>query len=357
MDDVALRALRLRAHRLTAPAADPVAAAGHMLAVQSQEFWGGRWALAVRSRGAPTLRDLDRAFDDGALVRSWTQRGTIHTLAAADLGWMLALTAARQFRLAAGRLRQLELDEDVFRAAERLAVAALGGGGRLTRAEFAALLEGAGIATAGQRGIHVLQVLHWRGVLCHGPVVPRAGGVTREQYLVATADWIPDAAIPVDPAAEAFARFVDGHGPATVRDFAWWSGLTLAACREAAAGAGDRVRIVGDDPEPRYVSVSTPRARADAPAVIALPPFDEYYIACIDRDRVCDPARQRVVGPGANGMVSPIVLADGVVVGRWTHSRALGARGAAPAEVFDPAEVPDEAVTAALDRYAAFVAG
>lgn len=357
MDDVAFRARRLRAHRLSAPAADPVAAARHMLAVQSQEFWGGRWALAVRSRGAPTVRDLDRAFDDGALIRSWTQRGTIHTLAATDLGWMLTLTAERQLRLAAGRLRGLGLDEDAFRRAERLVTAALRGGDRLTRAGFAALLEADGVETAGQRGVHLLQVLHWRGVLCHGPVVPREGAMTREQYLVAPGDWIPDAAAPPDPAVEAFVRFIDGHGPATVRDFAWWTGLTLAVSRAAAAAADDRVRVVEEDPEPRYAAVVVPRARAGAPTVVALPSFDEYALSAIDRDRVCTPARQALVGPGANGMVAPVLVADGEVVGRWTHSRALSATGAARAEVFEGAAVPDREVEAALDRYTAFIAG
>src|SRR5690606_36837851 len=51
MDVTALRAQRLRSHRLSAPAASVADAAAHLLATQAQEFWGGRWALALRSRG------------------------------------------------------------------------------------------------------------------------------------------------------------------------------------------------------------------------------------------------------------------------------------------------------------------
>jgi hypothetical protein len=327
-----------------------------MAAVQSQEFWGGRWALAVRTRGEVRLSDVDRAFDRGHLVRSWTQRGTIHTCAAEDLDWLLRLTAERQMRLAAGRHRQLGLDEETFHAAERAVRSALRGGGRLTRAEFTRVLEVAGLDPTGQRGIHLLQVLSWRGVVCHGPVVPRPGSVTREQYLVLCEEWITGASHPPDATAELFVRYIDGHGPATAGDFAWWSGLTLTVCREAARVAEDRVRVIEGEGDRLYVSRSRPRVSADAAEVVALPAFDEYYLSYLDRDRVCAVPHQALVGPGANGMVTPLILADGVVAGKWTHSRAVGRREAARAEMFDFPDVAEAAVTAALDRYAAFVA-
>ncbi len=71
-----------------------------MLATQAQEFWGGRWALAARTRGEPTVRDVDAAFDRGEIVRSWTMRGTIHVIPARDLAWVLSVTGERQFRQA-----------------------------------------------------------------------------------------------------------------------------------------------------------------------------------------------------------------------------------------------------------------
>ncbi|WP_159501172.1 winged helix DNA-binding domain-containing protein [Microbacterium sp. 18062] len=352
------RAERLCAHRLTAPAADPVAAARHMLAVQAQEFWGGRWALALRSRREPGLSRVDAAFDRGRLVRSWTMRGTIHICPAEDLGWLLEATAERQLRSAASRHRELGLDADAFARSERAVRAALRGGGRLTRGEVNAVIEGAGVDTAGQRGIHLLQALSWRGVLCHGPVVPRPGTVTREQYLVLVEDWVTDAARPADPRTELFVRYIDGHGPATVADFVWWSGLTLGAARDAAAAAGDRVERRGDGSAATYRARRRPRRDPGRPGVVALPPFDEYYISYADRDVACGPEHRALVGPGANGMVRPTILDGGGVVGTWTHSRAVGRHdGAARAAVFPGASVDPAAVDAALDRYAAFVTG
>lgn len=348
---------RLRSHRLTAPAPSPEAAARHMLAVQAQEFWGGRWALAVRSRGAITMRDVDAAFDRGELVRAWTQRGTLHIVPAEDLAWMLSLTAGRQLRQAAARHRELGLDAEVLARAERTVRAALRGGNRLTRAEFLSTLERGGIDPAGQRGIHTLQSLTLRGVTVLGPVVPRAGAPTREQYIVPADEWIRASAAPTDPLAELAARFVASHGPAGVRDLAWWAGIPVTAAREAFEAAGGRVAAVGGGADPPHVAAgASPRRAASAPRLLALPPFEEYYLSYVDRSVPVAPEFLGVIGPARNGMVRPILVDRGRVVGVWKPSLAVGRHTEHPLpELFAPAD-PDE-VRAALVRYAAFVTG
>lgn len=348
---------RLRSHRLSAPAASVTDAATHMLAVQAQEFWGGRWALAVRTRAAVTLRDVDAAFDRGDLVRAWTMRGTLHIVPARDLAWMLSLTGERQLRMAAPRHRELGLDADVLARSARITRTALAGGDRLTRTELLATLDRGGIDTAGQRGIHILQALALRGITVAGPVVPRAGGPTREQHLLLAEEWIRDTDVPSDPLAELAARFIGSHGPASARDLAWWAGLPLGTARAAVAAAEGRVVAVEDGPDPAHVAAAVPPRRAAfAPRVLALPPFEEYYLSYADRTVPCAPEFLTAVGPSKNGIVRPILVEDGRVVGVWAHSLAVGRHADHPVpELFAPADA--EGVAAALARYAAFVTG
>ncbi|BDV29953.1 winged helix DNA-binding domain-containing protein [Microbacterium terricola] len=350
-------ARRLRSHRLAAPAPTVADAAAHMLATQGQEFWGGRWALAARTAGNPSVRDVDAAFDRGEIVRSWTMRGTIHIVPARDLGTVLSVTGDRQFRSAAATHRREGLDAREFARAERIALGALAGGGRLSRRELFEVLEQGGVSTAGQRGYHVLVGLSVRGLVCQGPVVPREGGPTREQYIVRTDEWLSDVATPADPLAEMFARFIASHGPAGARDFAWWSGLPLGQARLAAAAAADRLELVDETPEPVWIAAgSAPRRSATASAVLALPPFEEYFISYADRTVPCAPEFLRAVGPGLNGIVRPIIVADGTIVGVWAHSLAVGRHANDPVpELFVPGVVPDEEVAAALDRYRTFI--
>ncbi|KJL24756.1 hypothetical protein RN51_00906 [Microbacterium oxydans] len=340
-----LRSERLRSHRLTAPARTVTDAAHHMLAVQSQDFTAGRWALAVRTRGEPTLRDVDRAFDRGDIVRAWTMRGTLHTVPARDIGWMLQVTAGRQRQQAASRHRGLGIDDDMIAAAVRALTPRLRDGGS-TRAEVFEALEGIGIDPAGQRGIHLLFTLTIDGLICQGPIVARAG-VAREQRFVLVEEHIREHATPDDPLAELFVRYVDGHGPAGVADFAWWSGLTLGQSREAAERAAARV---ADVDEGLFVARRPPRRASGAPSVHALGAFDEYYISYADRTAVCDPAYLAAIGPGKNGMVRPTILEQGRVIGTWSHASATRD---APPELFEEPEDP-EAVATALARFARF---
>lgn len=357
MDPFTLRTTRLRSHRLTAPARAVADAARHMLAVQAQEFWAGRWALAARTAGAPTLRGVDRLFNRGALVRAWTQRGTLHVVPAEDLRWMLRVTGERQLRMAATRYRELGLDDEALATVERVLRGALRGGNRLTRAELFDVLQKAGVEPSGQRGVHAVQNLALRGILCQGPVVPRTGGISREQLFVLAEEHILESAAPDDPAAEMFVRYIVGHGPARAEDFAWWAGLTLGAARAAAEAAMDDERIRQID-EGMFIASSMPRRNPSAASIVALGSFEEYYISYTDRTLACPAEHLAAVGPAKNGMVRPILLVDGLVVGTWRHSTAVGRHADdAVAELLTADVIDDVDVAAALDRYAAFVAG
>lgn len=354
MDLVALRAERLRAHRLRSPADSVAAAAAHMTATQAQEFWGGRWALASRTAGAPTLRDVDAAFaQPGGLVRSWTQRGTLHIVPAADLSWILSVTAERQTRQYAGVHRGLGIDAEILSRAEKAARAALAGGNRITRAEFAAVLEGLGIDPSRMRGNHVFSALALREVVVLGPVVPREGGPTREQYVVAPEDWIPAAAQPADPLAELFVRYIRSHGPAGIGDFGWWAGVPKGLSQRARDGAGDRV--VEAEAGLFVTADESPPVAAVAP-VLALPSFEEYYLSYLDRTTACAPEFTRRIGPSMNGIVKPVLVADGEIVGLWSHSVAAGKHHLAPVpELFGEADADE--VERALARFGRFITG
>lgn len=357
MENFAIREERLRSHRLSAPAATIAEAARHMLATQGQEFWGGRWAVASRTRGAPSVRDVDAAFDRGEIVRSWTMRGTIHVIPAEDLAWVLSITGERQARQAAGVRRAEAIDAAEIGRAERAARAALAGGNRMTRKELAEVWEAAGVSTAKQRGYHLLVALSLLGVICQGPVVPRESGPTREQYIVLAEDWIRSSVTPADPLAEFFFRYIASHGPAGPRDFAWWTGLPLGVARTAAAAASDRLRTVAEEPEPQYVvDHPVPRRSATAPEVLALPPFEEYYLSYVDRTVPCAPEFLKAIGPSMNGIVRPILVARGEIVGVWTHSVAVGRHADDPVpELFTPGAATDDEVSTALTRYRDFI--
>ena len=103
--------------------------------------------------------------------------------------------------------------------------------GPLTRAQLGERLSAAGLRTAGQALVYLLFLAGLRGVSVRGPM---AGP---EQAYVLARDWLgPPPALDRDAALGWLARrYLAGHGPATERDLAKWSGLPLR-CRPEWAG-------------------------------------------------------------------------------------------------------------------------
>lgn len=355
MDLARLRALRLRHHRLTAPAWTVTDAARHLLCVQSQDYWGGRLAIAMRARNGRASQ-VDAAYDRGELVRAWTQRGTLHTVAARDLRWVLAVTAERTIAQSATRRAQLGLDDATLARARETIVGALSGGHALTRAEALDLWEAAGISTARGRGYHLLFHIALSGLICWGPTVRRDGLEPREQRIVLVDEWIAEHESPDDPLVEMFARYVAGHGPASPEDFAWWAGITKGDARRAAAGAAERLDTTDAGGATLFVSPAAPRRSPGAPSTHALPTFEEYYIAYADRSRVAEFDVMAAAGPGANGMVRSLLIHEGEVVGLWKPPPPTQRATAEPTfELLRPA--PEQAIRAALERAMAVLRG
>lgn len=284
----------------TSGAATPQAVVSHLGALQAQDYLGALWAVGLRTREA-TEADVERAIEERRIVRCWPMRGTLHFVAAEDVRWMLDLLAPRALQRHRTRLeRDFSLDAAALRRCRTAAAKALRGGKSLTRAELYSALDRAGIATANGRGLQIVFALAHERVICFGA---RRG---KQPTFVLLDEWLPPA--PPRPRDEALAelarRYFTSHGPATLADFLWWSGLTAKEGREAMA-------LAGPVPEPRRVT-HKPMARL-------LPPFDEYTVAYRDRSAIVAPEFARRVNAGG-GMISAVVVLDGRVTGNWKRS-------------------------------------
>ena len=205
---------------------DPAAVVRWFGAVQAQDYLGGLWAVGLRTRGA-TESSVEAAIARGDFVRTWPMRGTLHFVAAADVRWMLALLTPRVHAGVSARWRQLELDHKVMARSAKVAEQALVGGKRVRRDAMYAMWNEAGIATHDSRGLHILGYLARTGLICFGP---RDG---KQHTFTLVEEWLPTAR-PLErdiALGELARRYFTSHGPATVHDFAWWSGLTVTDAR------------------------------------------------------------------------------------------------------------------------------
>ena len=165
--DVAHHRIRnLRISRLL-PCASAIEVVRHLAAVQSQEYPSGKWSVGHRTRGVSDA-DLDRAFEEGQILRTHVLRPTWHFVLPADIRWLLELTGPRVHALNAYYARQGGLDDDALLAGQRALAHALEDGRHLTRAELVTVLLQAGFDLKGLGLAYMIMHAELNGVICSG---------------------------------------------------------------------------------------------------------------------------------------------------------------------------------------------
>ena len=290
-----------------------------LVGLQAQD--PGAASLQARARSSGLAREdvREALVGNRSIVRAWCMRGTLHLVSADDLRWIVSLLGER-FITAGGRRRaELGLDERSTERGVRVIVEALSENGPLSRNMLFDRLAAAGIPHEGQAGIHLVRTAGLEGHLCYGP---EQNG---QETFVLVNDWIKGVR-PLsdkDAAVELARRYVSAYGPATPRDFTWWSGLDLKRAETAFRGIGGRLAQVDVAGVAMWVLTTRfeededPSRRKD---VILLPRFDPYLLGYRDRALVLDPRFDKEVNAGG-GIIRPVVVAGGRVAATWSMAQ------------------------------------
>lgn len=330
MPDATLARARLVAQGLvTRPFATPADAVGAFVAMQGQDLPGVISSAALRVKGG-TARGVLDDLSAGKLVRGYPMRGTVFLMSAADVTWVTELCAAPAVRAARNRRHQLGLDQTHMDEAFVVAAKALADG-PIPRPDLFTLWADGLFDPQGGRGYHVLSALISETRLCYGPW----NGT--EQDVALAEQWLPAGRTIADrfdgdrtPAvAELLLRYLTSHGPATLRDFSWWTKLPLGEIRRALPLIAGDLETDGAA-EPSYwraglLDEVAALGRASASPLL-LPGFDEFILGYQDRTfAMTDAEHQRIV-PGNNGVFRRTAVIGGRVVGTWARSGRPGRR-------------------------------
>src|SRR5579872_6586401 len=270
-------------------------------AVQSQDLQGARWAVAQRTVGG-SAAGLDQAIDAGTILRTHVLRPTWHLVPARDLRWMLELTAARIRPTLKSQARFCGVTDDMTAKAKRIIAKTLAGGHHMTRAELGTVVPHRTMALG-----HVLMHAELDGIICSGPLkgtqhtyallderVPAHRTLEREEALALLA-W----------------RYFRSHGPATLKDFVWWSGLSTIEAKLGITNARGLVsETIGGT---TYWLSDKAVATAQRGRLHLLPNFDEFLVAYADRTASYS-------GSDNNLALTNTVVLDGRVIGTWKRT-------------------------------------
>lgn len=328
MTDTSLVAARIVAHGLHEPSGASVSdVVRSQLAMQGQDLPGVVSSIALRA-GTDAQAVFD-AFDRGEIVRAYPMRGTVFVMAAEDALWVGELCNAQQLKAQVKRRGQIGLDDHHFDTGRaELERRAIGG---VRRGELFDAWNTAGIDTAGGRGYHMLSHFVQLGVATYG----RWNGTDNDVHLAG--EWLPaDSTLEarfggdrVAATAVLLERYFCSHGPATIRDAAWWTKLPLKLLRQAAVLLPDSMEMLAGE-EPRYqragLGAEVEAAGRSIAAPRLLPGFDELVLGYPDRACIAGAADTDKLVPGGNGVFKPTAIAGGAVQGTWKRAGRPGKR-------------------------------
>lgn len=318
-------------------------------AIQAQDYSMSKWAVGVRLPGS-TDKSVESAISSGEIIRTHVLRPTWHLVSAADVHWMLELSAPQIKSLARSRDKELGLTEEAFNRSNSIIEKALRDGQHFTREEMVKLLAVAGFVNDNNRVSHLLMRAEIEGIIASGSVK------NGKQTYALLADRIPKIkTLKRDEAAAKLARrYFTSHGPATLKDFIWWSGLPVKECRQAIEDikSGFISETFGDETYWFAPSVTAPEIEKNHGVV--LPAFDEFIISYKSRTASL-PFENHIRAVLINGIFRPVIVHNGKVIGIWKRS-VKNDKIFLETEYFgSPDELIKDKMTAAFASYAHFI--
>ncbi|MDF1549056.1 MAG: winged helix DNA-binding domain-containing protein [Bacteroidales bacterium] len=285
-----------------------------MGAMQAQDYSMVKWAIGSRLPGTAE-KIIDEAIKKGEIIRAHLMRPTWHIVSADDIYWMLELTAPQIRSATRSRHKDLELTQSILNKTNRIIEKALEGGNHLTRNELNSLFEKAKITLDNNRSAHIMLSAELDGIVCSGATkdnkpsyallserVKKTKSYTREEALRKLA-----------------LKYFSSHGPATLHDFIWWSGLPVKEARMALELVKSEFISEKIENETYWLNNSFSMSNIKKKHAFLLPAYDEFIISYKNRTASL-PFQDQCKAVSNNGIFRPVVVVNGQVIGIWKRT-------------------------------------
>lgn len=282
-----------------------------MGAMQAQDFNMAKWAIGLRLNNS-TEKNINAAINSGEIIRTHVLRPTWHFVSAEDIYWMLELTSSRLKASMKGRLSQLELTEKVLRKCNKIIEQVLSGGNHTTRKELVSELNKSKIATDENRASHILMNAELDKIICSGKMKGKQPTYALLEEMIKAPKRLSNE----ESLFTLATKYFESHCPATLHDFVWWSGLSVADAKHALEMMKDKFVSEKTDSAEYWFpnSFSIPGKLKES--VFLLPAFDEFLISYKDRTAAIA-SEHHGKAFSNNGIFWPTIVVNGKVAGLW----------------------------------------
>ena len=284
---------------------------GWMGAMQAQDYSMAKWAIGARLPDS-TDKTVETAIDNGEIIRTHLMRPTWHLVSSDDIYMMLELTAPQIKAVMKARDKILELDQRVYEKTNFVIENALQGGKHLSREELAQELEMINIQTDYNIVSHLLMRAEIEGIICSGKTKNNKNTFALLKERVPGVKKLNRA----ESSSKLALRYFMSHGPATLQDFIWWSGLSITESKQALEAIRSNLVSENIDNQTFWFSNSLSIPEPDRNTVFLLPAYDEFIISYRDRTASLT-SEMHSKAISSNGIFRPIIVINGEVAGLW----------------------------------------
>jgi hypothetical protein len=282
-----------------------------MGAMQAQDYNMVKWGIGARIPNSLHTQILDE-FNKGKILRTHLMRPTWHMVSSNDIYWMLQLTVPQIKTVTKTRHKDLGLTHEVINKSLNIIEKSLEREGHLTREELIGELTRAKIQTDNNRASHIMLCAEMEKLVCSGPVKnEKQTYALLEKRVEKRISLYPDEAL-----CNLAAKYFQSHGPASIDDFVWWSGLKVADAKKGLEMNKKDLSFEKIKQETYWFKESQPILDFSLNSVYLLPAFDEYIISYRHRHAAVVFEDSRKV-MSSNGIFRPIIVINGQVSGVW----------------------------------------
>jgi len=285
-----------------------------MGAIQAQDFAMAKWAVGLRTKNA-SEETVQKALDKGDIIRTHVLRPTWHFVSSADIYWMLELSAPQIIMQMKSRAKELELTQAVLNKAYTILEKALEGGKHLNRQELVPLWEKADIITNENRASHIFLYAELSGLICSGVMKNN-----KQTYALLEERVKKSKSLSKDEALQKLAmKYFTSHGPATLQDFKWWSGLPVKETKNAINMVKPKLHEEKINDSVYWLTKDNINKPGKTTSAFLLPAYDEFLISYKDRTAALH-INHHSQTLSSNGIFYPIIVVNNKVAGTWKRT-------------------------------------
>jgi len=308
MDISEIVAIRLANHQLSVTNfKSPHEVVSWMGAMQAQDFSMCKWAVGIRMPGITDAK-VEEEFNKSEFVRIHILRPTWHIVSKNDVHWMRELSTPRLKSLLKSHDRSMGFNDDSILKANHIIAKALKND-HLTKQEIGEVFVRCRMPLNDKQLNQALLHAELDGIICNG--------YARSKYCLLDEKNPKKIKLNKEEAIHRLAsRYFSSHGPATVQDFSWWSGMSITEARKAMNYIRHEFIFETINSQTYVFKYPSINYKLNTDIVHFLPNYDEYFIGYRDRKDILPQEHLKKVIVNA-GAFKATIIKNGKIIGTW----------------------------------------